>query len=153
MGRSASFAARFVVVAAAASLAACGGSSPPETGGETASFADVVGPRWVLSRLGSGEPLPAGVVIDAVFEAERISGSAGCNRYFASVESDDSGSFRIGPIGATRRMCPPPVMDAETRYLAALGSASAWRLAPGRLELDSRQTQGDDVIVFVREPE
>ncbi len=151
MGRcGAGFVLLLVALATAGGLACRSGSGAAPTPVETASLAGLVGPRWVLTELGRGETVPAEVEIDAVFEPERIAGSAGCNRYFASVGSEAPGVMRIGPIGATRRMCPSPAIDLEGRYLAALGSVSAWRLAAGRLELIFQGVDRADALVFVR---
>lgn len=149
--------ALFFAALAVSALASCSGSrdgsgsTPPPAADEGFSLRDVGGGRWVLTELGRGERVPAGVGIDAVFEDGRISGSAACNRYFASVESAAPGALRIGPIGATRRMCEPPLMDWEQRYLGALEQVTHGRLANGRLELSFEGARGSDALVFVRE--
>ena len=132
------------------------GSTPPPSADTGFTPSDLGGGAWVLTELGRGEPVPAEVRIDAVLEADRIAGSAGCNRYFASIqspsiESPTPGALRVGPIGATRRMCPPPVMDLEQRYLTALSGVTRGRRSGSRLELFFESTQGADALVFVRD--
>jgi heat shock protein HslJ len=49
-------------------------------------------------------------------------GWGGCNRYFTRFRSEGR-SIAIGPIGATRRICPAVVMDQEKRFFKALEKA------------------------------
>ena len=63
-----------------------------------------------------------GTEITAVFaEDGTLSGSAGCNNYTSSYESDDV-QIKIGPAASTRMFCAEPEgsMDQESQYLAAL---------------------------------
>jgi heat shock protein HslJ len=63
------------------------------------------------------------------FDTEgRVTGSAGCNNYFAGYETHDE-TITIGPPGATRRFCAEPqgIMKQEADFLAALHSAVAFR--------------------------
>ena len=66
--------------------------------------------------------------------AQRISGQAACNRYFGALEPGE-GTIRLKPAGTTRMACAPTVMDQESRFLAALGAASAFRREAGKLVL------------------
>ena len=63
------------------------------------------------------------------FGAGSISGDTGCNRYSATLELDGA-SIRLGPIGMTKRACPPPIMDRENRYVEVLASAKGVRVSP-----------------------
>ena len=53
---------------------------------------------------------------------DRITGWGGCNRYFTGFRSTGNG-IKLGPIGSTRRICPPVVMDQEDRFFQALEKA------------------------------
>lgn len=89
------------------------------------------GSRWRLARLGEQSAL-ADVEVTLVFEEEgKISGSAGCNRYFGEARLEQ-GRLALGPIGSTKRMCLGPGMEQETRYLRALAEAE-------RLERTAKQ--------------
>ena len=49
----------------------------------------------------------------------RLSGNASCNLIMASYTVDGD-QLTIGPVGATRKLCPPALMEQEQRFLAAL---------------------------------
>ena len=95
---------------------------------------------WVL------EEIDGSAVIDRVqstirFQGnDRIVGWGGCNRYFATVRSGFN-FFKVGPIGSTRRICPPVVMDQEERFFAALQKARSIRMEGANLVIDSEATE------------
>jgi heat shock protein HslJ len=79
----------------------------------------------------------AGTEMTADFGSDgQLTGNAGCNTYNASY-STDGDSIHIGPIASTRMFCGAPdgVMDQETQYLAALGTASTYSINGTKLEL------------------
>ena len=69
-------------------------------------------------------------------ENDRIVGWGGCNRYYAAVRSGFN-YFEVGPIGSTRRICPPVVMEQEERFFAALQKARGIRMEGDELVIDS----------------
>jgi putative lipoprotein len=73
-------------------------------------------------------------------ENDRIVGWGGCNRYFATVRSGFN-YFEVGPIGSTRRICPPVVMAQEERFFAALQKARGIRMEDDDLVIDSEGTK------------
>jgi len=116
----------------------------------TFSLADLVGPEWVLTRLSSMEEAPAEPEVTLVFEGQRVSGSGGCNRYFAQVQGGAPGDMTIGPIGSTRRACPEPDMDLEQRYFKLLRGAVKYSFLAGRLVLTVRGDRGFSTLIFVQ---
>lgn len=62
----------------------------------------------------------------------RLSGSSGCNRYFASYTLTGD-RLRIGPLGSTRMMCDPARMEQEDRFFQALAAAERCELSKGEL--------------------
>jgi heat shock protein HslJ len=89
-----------------------------------------------------------GTEIDAVFgEDGDLTGSAGCNQYFAGYETEGD-LITIGAPGATRRFCaePPGVMEQEAAYVAALASAATWNISGDQLQL---RTAGDQLAVLM----
>jgi len=74
--------------------------------------------------------------ITATFDDERINGSAGCNSYFAAVETDGS-QLSLGPAGSTRKLCPQPegVMEQEMAYLQAIQNAASYQVEGNKLTL------------------
>ncbi|WP_075996859.1 META domain-containing protein [Salaquimonas pukyongi] len=69
------------------------------------------------------------------FEAGgRVTGHAGCNRFFGSYETDGE-KFKAGPLGATRMACPGAVMEKEQAFLSSLQNARRFTRRGARLEL------------------
>jgi heat shock protein HslJ len=95
----------------------------------------LVGPTWRLVSLRGRDVVP-GTRVTAVFAADdRVSGSAGCNRYFGS-SAVGAGSLEMGAIGSTRMACGAEgVMAQEDAYLDALGGAKAFRIQGAELRL------------------
>ena len=103
--------------------------------------------RWELTRLGdiemhSGIPRPTLVVADG-----SVSGFAGVNRFNGGLAAE--GPFLFTPLATTRMAGPPPAMELETRYLAALQQATAWKVEGDALVLSA---DGIEVLDFRRAP-
>jgi heat shock protein HslJ len=99
------------------------------------------GTTWLVRDYNDGKQLlvsvRAGATLDVRFGVDqRVTGSAGCNRYFAEFNVEGE-RLSIGAIGASRRACSKPdgVMRQERAFLAALGSAATWRVRGEILEL------------------
>jgi len=60
-------------------------------------------------------------------EDGQAAGNLGCNRFTASVRHSGT-AIEFGPIAATRRMCPPAIMDQEDRYARVLEAARGLRV-------------------------
>jgi heat shock protein HslJ len=120
-------------------LAACGG------GGDDAAALE--GKTWVLRSYG-GQAVLAGSEVTLEFDGTEgsIGGIAGCNNYFGGYEAS-GGDLSFSAIASTEMFCMDPegVMDQESVYLAALGSAE-------RFEVDGTTLRiyyaGDQVLVF-----
>jgi heat shock protein HslJ len=83
-------------------------------------------------------PVLPGTEVTATFEGGRLSGSAGCNRYTAGYTLGGSvWAIAIAQTASTRRFCaaPPGVMEQEAAYLAALPTATHYRIEGDRLTL------------------
>lgn len=72
--------------------------------------------------------------ITAVFADGRVSGSAGCNNYFADYTSDGD-QLTIGPAGSTRMACEEEVMARESEFLAALENVARYEMIRETLTL------------------
>ncbi len=84
--------------------------------------AGLVGTDWLLEDL-AGTAVIRGVQATLAFpEAGKITGKGSCNSFFGSVEISGT-TIKFGPLGSTRMACPEPVMDQESKYLAALQDA------------------------------
>ena len=101
--------------------------------------------RWRATYIGA-EPVPADAGVWVQFEVDgSISGNAGCNSFFGSLEKTESG-VKVGPLGATRMACPEPAMSRETAFLGALQQATAFEVAGQRMmSLDS---EGNLLVEF-----
>ena len=89
---------------------------------------------WKLGTTG-GEGAVAGVESTLTLtDAAEALGRGGCNNFRASYSLDGE-TFRFGPIAATRRACPPPQMQQETRFFAALEATRGVRVEGGALLL------------------
>ena len=102
-----------------------------------ASLPDLNG-TWRLVDLNSHtEPALPDVEVTLQIADGQLSGSAGCNNYTGTVTglADDPSAFQVGPIAATKKACPDPVMNQETTYLNRLGQVKSWKYDAGQLAL------------------
>src|SRR5262245_5576599 len=114
--------------------AGCSGGSQP------ISLAALAGDEWRLIRWtadGTPAALAEGAKVTfAVTPEGNISGNASVNRYVGKMALDDAGKVTWGGGFATTRMAgPPPFMDQETRYLAALAKVDHASLDGRKLTL------------------
>lgn len=130
------------------------------SGSELAVFradtAKLAGSVWDVIGYNNGRQavvsVLAGSRITVSFGADqRVTGSAGCNRYFASYQQSGE-SITIAAPGATRRVCAEPdgVMEQEAAFLAALASVATLRLEADRLTL--RTPAGAIALTLARQP-
>ncbi len=77
--------------------------------------------RWTMADLNGGGAVAGGTL---EFNADKVAGSAGCNR-LSGRWAQDGASLSIGPLAATRMACPPPAMQIEQRVLALLAEPLA----------------------------
>jgi len=113
------------------------------------------GPEWVLTELAWEESAPGEPEVTLLFEEERISGNAGCNGFTGGIEEsgDTPGMISIGPVGATRMMCPEEIMSVEDRFLGQLGAVSRYSFLAGKLVLSWQDGDSGGVMLFTpREP-
>jgi putative lipoprotein len=73
--------------------------------------------------------------------SEKIAGETGCNRYFASITVVGD-SISVGAIAATRRACPPALMNQEQHFTRALADVRRYTLdGPHLLLFDAAGNQ------------
>lgn len=109
-----------------------------------------VGTSWSLAAL-HDEPILPGTHISARFDAAgAVSGSSGCNRYRASYRIDGA-SLAITAATGTLMACPPPLMEQERAYLAALQATAAFEVNGDTLTL--KDHAGTAIARFVAEPQ
>ena len=90
----------------------CGGGILPPT--------DLAGTNWTFVSIG-GVPVAADRPTTLAFEADRLSGSAGCNRFSGGYSAAD-GTLTAGPLAATRMACPGAGMTQENAFFALMRS-------------------------------
>jgi heat shock protein HslJ len=87
------------------------------------------GPDWRVVEIG-GQAVPTGIPVTVAFDAGRVAGQSGCNR-FSGAAVQDGQTLTLSAIAATRMACPPDRMEVETRMLSALSSVTGFALTPG----------------------
>lgn len=97
------------------------------------------GAQWLATGVGETVLTPEDDVT-LEFEAGRIAGRSGCNRYFGAVTltavTPGQGTLELGPVAGTRMACPGRADGIEMSFLAALDRVDAWRIeADGTLTL------------------
>jgi len=112
----------------------------------------IVGVDWIVTGYNNGKeavvsPI-AGTDLTALFEkANQLTGFAGVNNYSGEYKVDGA-KITVGPLASTKMAGDPALMEQETLFLAALGSAATYSLQGDKLELRN----GEDAIAvtFVR---
>jgi len=127
-------------------VAGCTGNAPGPSG------LHLNGTGWTLTEYVSGGRSVQtlnGTTITMVFGGEgRITGSAGCNHYFASYDTKGT-TITIGQAGSTLMYCTGEgVMEQESAYLALLNKAASVSSVNDRLTL--ADAQGRTILSFVR---
>ena len=98
------------VVADGKALRGCGGKIlPPET---------LAGSNWAFVSIG-GVSVAADRPTSPQFDGNRLSGSAGCNR-FSGGYAVDGGTLKAGPLMATEMACPG--MELEQSFFKLMAS-------------------------------
>jgi len=88
-----------------------------------ASDVDLPGTAWLAREIGGQPVIDSNVRSTMEFvEADKVSGEAGCNRYFGPV-SVDADAISFANLASTQMMCPDAQMDQEQHFLQALSAA------------------------------
>jgi heat shock protein HslJ len=108
------------------------------------------GPTWLLTAVGSRAV--SGFATDPVtarFEAGRVSGFSGCNR-FTGAYTMDGDSVIVGPLAGTMMSCADPQMALEKAFLGGLTGKLRHAISGDRLTLASAS---GDALAFQVQPE
>ncbi|MBB6426032.1 META domain-containing protein [Sphingopyxis sp. JAI128] len=120
------------VIADGKTVTGCGGAILPPS--------ELAGTNWTFVSIG-GLPVAADRPTSLVFEGERLSGSAGCNRFSGSYEHKDR-TLTAGPLTATEMACPGAGMTQENTFFALMrGPVSLSFPADGTLLLTGADGQ------------
>ncbi|NMG59997.1 META domain-containing protein [Geitlerinema sp. P-1104] len=113
---------------------------------EIASLADR---HWQLTRWNHGPLNPELPAIDLQIEGDRLTGSAGCNRYVGPIEQQQGQRLQLGALASTRLACERSLMERENRYLQALGAVQKYGFtADGNLWLAYHSESGTGTLEF-----
>lgn len=99
------------------------------------------------------EPLIPGTKITLRIEGDRLTGSAGCNEYSATVQHTEAGDLSLENLTVGGNVCNEPqgVMDQEAAYLAMLPNVHGFIKLGGALGL---QDAADDAqLLYGVEPD
>ena len=107
---------------------------------------------WTLQSFGDAanpsEILPE-TAITVRFADGALSGSAGCNSYRSSYETQNR-RLQVAPVATTRKLCAPEVMAQEAAFITALQTARKYRLNDqGQLQIRYKTEAGGQILTFV----
>jgi heat shock protein HslJ len=110
------------------------------------------GTRWSLTEYvsdGTSRQILNGTMVTLEFGNDgRITGSAGCNHYFAEYTLKGT-AITIGQAGSTEMYCAAPgVMEQESAYLATLSRAVS--VTAGNDRLTFADTKGTAILSFTK---
>lgn len=93
------------------------------------------GTQWALATADQGELASLnGGGITLSFSADQLAGYSGCNQYSASYSLSE-GRLSVGPVAATKRLCPGEGSNAERAWFALLGTPMTVTSSADTLEL------------------
>jgi heat shock protein HslJ len=76
---------------------------------------------------------------------------AGCNRYFATIKDGPApGDVDIGPLGATRMLCPEPQAAVEQRFMQQLADVRGISFMASHLVLAYEKNSSVEAMLFER---
>lgn len=115
----------------------------------------LAGTRWEVVAYNNGRggvvSLLAGTRMSVDFEKDgQVTGSAGCNRYFAPYQQSGQ-RLAVGMAATTRKFCAEPqgLMQQETQFLDVLRASATLAIDGDRLEL--RKADGALAVMLNRQ--
>ena len=105
--------------------------------------------KWSLFAYGPmtiTKPLLPDTQVTVFFDSEKkeVSGSGGCNTYFADYEVDGENLTIMGPIAVTEMWCGDEIGEQEHKYLGILLAAESYHVEQDSLRINS----GNRVLNF-----
>lgn len=115
--------------------------------------ANLGGERWQLTELNGKRMSNSRIYVEFDEGQMRVSGHAGCNRFFGGYELEGQ-SFTVAGVGSTKMACMRPgSMETEREFLKALGSATRLRKNGTNLNLFAAKTRTMRFRAMPKEPE
>ena len=142
LNRSATLLAAGAILAGCSSMNTLTGIDPGQVNNKT----------WVLTSI-NDNPVVTGSRVTMEIQPSmpdqgRISGQAPCNKYFGGYRIANN-EISFTPPGATRMMCPTPIMKQESMFLKALPNLNKIEFATDELTL--KNSKGNEVLHFAAE--
>ena len=104
-----------------------------ETNKQTATLPDSA---WQVTTF-AGQATLADHPITFEFDNEgNIAGDGSCNRFGGSCKIEGD-KIEVGPLRSTRRACEQDITQQEQKFLALLGTTTAWSIEGAELILTS----------------
>lgn len=127
---------RALLVVGVLALGACASSNATKGKTTVAKFdiQSLIGSEWLAEDIDNRGVLDRLQSRLSFSTADQVSGFGGCNQFSGKAELDGS-KVSFGPLGATRKMCDPSVMDQEDRFMKALARVRSARSENGLLYL------------------
>jgi heat shock protein HslJ len=118
-------------------------------GGESLPGSSLDNTFWTMTSMAKSRPLP-GAEITAGFINGQLSGSTGCNNYFAVYETDGQ-RLILTNAGVTEMAClePDGVMEVESRFLDYFYQVERFHLTDQELQLI---TSDGEYLIFAPRP-
>lgn len=110
------------------------GVPAPVAGGPATPAGTLQGTEWRAQQIGGRSVLDIVQSTLSIEAGGRISGSAGCNRYFGTASVKD-GIISVGPLGTTRMACMPEQMEQERNFLDAIAKTRGFHVEGEKLVL------------------
>lgn len=119
--------------------------------GAGAAAEDVLltGITWVIESVkGVDAPIDTAKTSLQIAADGKVATTIGCNR-MGGTATIAGEKMTFGPMMATRMACPPPLMEQEQLYSAALEATRSYAIKDGKLSL--RDDSGAEVARFARD--
>ena len=94
---------------------------------ELAEEVPVLTGSWQIEDINQQGVMDFSVITMQFSEQNRITGSTGCNRYMADVQTENQ-SFIVSKAAVTKRACIPAIGEQEHRFLVALEEAARYEI-------------------------
>lgn len=93
-------------------------------------------------------PPLANTKITAEFKSDTVSGSAGCNQYIATYQTD-SNKLTINISGTSRKLCSETIMAQERQYLLTLQGTQSYKIDDqGQLQISYKTERDSGLMNF-----
>jgi len=104
--------------------------------------------EWTLVEI-DGQPVSKDIDPPLIhFDAQKVRGFAGCNRFMATVQETKPGQIDVGAAAAEKKACPPPQMELEDRFLKQLDAVSSYNFLAGQLGLFWQDGDRSGMLLF-----